>query len=243
MSSTTAAMHSIVVRVDEVSRTIDVHGAPMTLLSPTSVDLRAATLVALAGPSGSGKTTLCNIVIGWERSDTGSVRWVDDSARSWVRMAVAPQRLALLPSLSIRENLVLPFWSSGRDVPEAALAELTARLEIDTLLERRPSEVSFGEQQRAAIARAVLGTPILAILDEPTGHQDEVRGSLVIDALLAARSAGTCVLVATHDADIIAAADEVVPLKALLRTHDRSRDRRADRDGYEAQDGTDRAHS
>ena len=119
-----------------------------------------------------------------------------------------------MPSLDIRENLALPFWSSGRDLPEADLADIAERLEIDALLDRRPSEISFGEQQRAAIARAILGHPTLAILDEPTGHQDESRAALVIDALLAARSNGTCVLVATHDPDIIAAADEVLPLHA-----------------------------
>jgi ABC-type lipoprotein export system ATPase subunit len=207
-------MSSPVVSIVDVSRTIEAHGTEAVLLAPVSVDLHSGTLVAVSGPSGSGKTTLCNIIIGWERSDTGSVRWADNAAASWARLAVAPQRLALLPSLDIRENLALPFWSSGLDVPEPEFDALTQSLEIDTLLRRRPSEVSFGEQQRTAIARAILGSPRLAVLDEPTGHQDEARATLVIDALLAARNNGTCVLVATHDPDIIAAADEVLPLRA-----------------------------
>jgi ABC-type lipoprotein export system ATPase subunit len=190
------------------------------VLAPTSLVLRAGTLVAVAGPSGSGKTTLCNIVTGWERTDTGSVVWADDDVRTWAQLSVAPQRLALLPSLDIRENLILPFWAAAREVPERDLAELTAHLEIDDLLGRRPSEVSFGEQQRTAIARAVLGTPRLAVLDEPTGHQDEARATLVIDALLAARTRGTCVLVATHDPDVIAAADDVVVLRSPLASTD-----------------------
>jgi ABC-type lipoprotein export system ATPase subunit len=214
MSESGRHQGATVVRVRDVSRAITSRGTPVVLLAPVSAELRAATLVALAGPSGSGKTTLCNIIIGWEPTDSGSVEWKDDATRGWARLAVAPQRLALLPSLDIRENLALPFWSSGRDLPEAHLIELTTRLEIDTLLARRPSEISFGEQQRAAIARALLGNPVLAVLDEPTGHQDESRAGLVIDALLAARSRGTCVLVATHDADIIAAADDVIPLRS-----------------------------
>ena len=213
MSESGRHQGTTVVRVRDVSRAITSRGAPVVLLAPVSAELRAATLVALAGPSGSGKTTLCNIIIGWEPTDSGSVEWKDDTTRGWARLAVAPQRLALLPSLDIRENLALPFWSSGRDLPEAHLTELTTRLEIDTLLDRRPSEISFGEQQRAAIARALLGNPVLAVLDEPTGHQDESRAGLVIDALLAARSRGTCVLVATHEAAIIAAADDVIPLR------------------------------
>jgi ABC-type lipoprotein export system ATPase subunit len=207
-------MNNTVVSVVGVSRTIGSHGAQQVLLLPVSAELRAGTLVAVSGPSGSGKTTLCNITIGWEHSDTGSITWTDNEAAGWARLAIAPQRLALLPSLDIRENLALPFWSSGRDAPEPELTDLAERLEIGTLLGRRPSEVSFGEQQRAAIARAVLGSPRLAVLDEPTGHQDEARAALVVDALLAARSNGTCVLVATHDPDVIAAADEVLPLHA-----------------------------
>jgi ABC-type lipoprotein export system ATPase subunit len=205
-----------VVTLDHVSRTITTRGTATVLLAPTSLVLREGTLVVLAGPSGSGKTTLCNIVTGWERTDTGSITWADADVQTWAELSVAPQRLALLPALDIRENLILPFWAAGRDVPEGELAELVAHLEIDALLDRRPSEVSFGEQQRTAIARAVLGNPRLAVLDEPTGHQDEPRASLVIDALLAARSRGTCVLVATHDPDVIAGADDVVALRSPL---------------------------
>jgi putative ABC transport system ATP-binding protein len=214
MSESVHHPKAAVVRVTDVSRAFASRGTSVVLLAPVSAELQAATLVALAGPSGSGKTTLCNIIIGWERSDSGSVEWEDEATRGWARLAVAPQRLALLPSLDIRENLSLPFWATGRDLPETHLTELATRLEIDTLLDRRPSEISFGEQQRAAIARALLGNPILAVLDEPTGHQDESRAGLVIDSLLAARSRGTCVLVATHDADIIAAADDVIPLRS-----------------------------
>jgi ABC-type lipoprotein export system ATPase subunit len=204
----------VVARVDEVSRVIVRHSGTTVLLAPTSLTLSEGMLVVLAGPSGSGKTTLCNIVIGWEQSDTGSVQWTDSDARGWARLAVAPQRLALLPSIDLYENLALPHWSQHREVPADHLTELTAHLQIDALLARRPAEVSFGEQQRVAVARALLGSPRLAVLDEPTGHQDEARSGLVVEAMLDARRRGTCVLVATHDADVIEAADTVVELRA-----------------------------
>ena len=204
-------MASPVVSVVDVSSSIWTPDTQAVLLAPVTVDLHPGTLVAVSGPSGSGKTTLCNIVIGWERGDTGSVRWADDAAQRWARLAVAPQRLALLHSLDIRESLASLFWSSGIDVPEAEFDALTRALDLDALLRRGPSEVSFGEQQRAAIARALLGSPRLAVLDEPTGHQGEARATLVIDAMVAAKSNGTCVLEATHDSDIIAAADELLP--------------------------------
>ena len=83
-------------------------------------------------------------------------------------------------------------------MPTTELDDLTVRLEIDGLLGRHPSQVSFGEQQRAGIARALLGTPRLAVLDEPTGHQDEARAALVVEALLAARARGTCAPIESH---------------------------------------------
>ena len=209
-----SAPDAVIVRVVDVSRTITSAAGTTRLLAPTSVELSAGSLVVLAGPSGSGKTTLCNIIIGWEPCDTGSVEWHDDDARGWARLAVAPQRLALLPSIDLYENLALPFWSQQLDVPGEHLAELTTHLQIHSLLARRPADVSFGEQQRATVARALLGSPRLAVLDEPTGHQDEARAALVVEALLDARRRGSCVLVATHDADVIAAADQVVELHA-----------------------------
>jgi ABC-type lipoprotein export system ATPase subunit len=207
----------VVVRVADVSRAITSAAGTTVLLAPTSVVLSAGTLVVLAGPSGSGKTTLCNIIIGWEPSDTGSVEWTDTDATGWARVAVAPQRLALSPSIDLYENLALPHWSQRRDVPADQLAELATHLQIDGLLARRPGEMSFGEQQRAAVARALLCSPRLAVLDEPTGHQDEARATLVVEALLDARRRGSCVLVATHDADVIEAADQVVELHAPAR--------------------------
>jgi len=81
------------------------------------------------------------------------------------------------------------------------------------VLSRHPSEVSFGEQQRAAIARCLLGSPALCVLDEPTGHQDEARSALVVGQLLEARAAGSSLLVATHDEVVIAAADVLIRLR------------------------------
>jgi len=198
--------------LDGVSRRIHRFGQVTELLAPVSVTLRSGRLVVVAGPSGSGKTTLCNIVIGWEPTDSGHVHRHDTDASGWAALAVAPQRLALLPELTIGENLVLPWWATRRPVPVDELEELTDLLELTAILDRRPDETSFGQQQRAAIARALLGAPRLAVLDEPTGHQDTKSAGLVVDALRAARDRGTCVLVATHDPDVIDAADEVVRL-------------------------------
>jgi len=209
---------TVIVEIDDVSRHVDHHGESTTMLAPVSAELRAGRLIALAGPSGSGKTTLCNILLGWDRTDSGEVRWADLDARGWARLAVSPQRLALLPSLTVQENILLPSWATSRPVEAAELSALVAQLDLEAVVHRQPNELSFGEQQRAAVARAVFGSPRVAVLDEPTGHQDERRGARVVEALLGSRSRGTCVLVATHDPDLIAAADDVIMLQsALLR--------------------------
>jgi putative ABC transport system ATP-binding protein len=202
-----------VVRLDGVGRSARTDAGDVTLLAPTTAELRSHTLTVVAGPSGSGKTTLCNVVIGWERPDRGTVEWATGDAAGWARLAVAPQRLALIEALTLAENLALPFWSRRAAVPDTPLQELCAALAIDHLLPRHPSEVSFGEQQRAAIARCLLGAPALCVLDEPTGHQDEARAALVVEQLLAARAAGSCVLVATHDEVVIDAADVLIRLR------------------------------
>ena len=199
--------------IDGVSRHASVRGVITPMLAPITLTLRAGTLVALSGPSGSGKTTLCNILLGWDPPDTGSVRWVTDADPGWTRTSVAPQRLALLDALTVRENVLLPAWAAHRVVPDDELTALATRLDLGELLDRRPTELSFGEQQRAAIARAVLGSPTVVVLDEPTGHQDEARTRAVIDVLSATRDLGACVVVATHDEDVIAAADEVIRLE------------------------------
>jgi len=200
------------IRAVEVARTATTPTGAQHLLAPVSFDLHAGELVVVAGPSGSGKTTLCNVLIGWERPDSGHVEWIDTGRKGWDRCSVSPQRLALLPQLTIGENILVPAWVAGGDAA-SRLDELAHALQIDPLLHRMPADVSFGEQQRAAIARALVATPDVAILDEPTGHQDEARTTLTIDALLAARAAGTCVLAASHDPDLIDAADRVITLQ------------------------------
>jgi ABC-type lipoprotein export system ATPase subunit len=130
----------------------------------------------------------------------------------WAVVSMLPQRLALVEELSLAENILLPTTLAGRRRPPDEGRELITTLGLGEVADRLATQASLGEQQRAALARALVLRPRLAVLDEPTGHQDDEHVSLVLQALKAARDSGTAVLVATHDDRLLDVADQVVRL-------------------------------
>jgi putative ABC transport system ATP-binding protein len=152
----------------------------------------------LLGRSGSGKSTVLMIAGGWTRPDAGGVS-VPGGTRTpaWSGTAYLAQRFALLPELSVAENVALPLRLDGRDTSPAA--RILERLSLDGLRDRLPSEISIGQQQRTALARALVGRPRALLADEPTSHQDAGSAELVWAALAEAAADGTACLVATHD--------------------------------------------
>lgn len=177
-------------------------------LQDVSVEFRSPTMTAIIGPSGSGKTTLLNLLLDAQRPDEGRVLG-PPSSHDWSEMALVPQQLGLLDELSIGENVAFPLrFGPGRD-PD----ELMTQLGIDRLRARLPSEVSLGEQQRAAVCRALVSEPAVLIADEPTSHQDRRRVELVAAELRAHADAGRLVLVATHDERIVEVCDRVLHLE------------------------------
>jgi ABC-type lipoprotein export system ATPase subunit len=191
-----------------------VHAAADVTLS-----LRAREITGLIGRSGSGKTTLLNVIAGWEPPDAGSVRWTDGegvgSSPAWSDVAVLSQKLGLLDELTVRENVEYPARLAGKHMElEETVDELVEALLLTSLRNRYPKETSVGEQQRTALARAIVMSPRLLLADEPTSHQDERSASAVMGALRRAANEGTCCLVATHS-------DEVLPhLDRVLRMED-----------------------
>ena len=197
------------IRVDNVTH----RQGTVTILRDVSLSLGGAALVVLAGRSGSGKSTLCHLVAGVMRPSSGSVLVADGPAhrvRDWAVVSLLPQRLALAPELSVAENALLPARLRGRAVDPLLLESLG----LDAIADRPVHETSLGEQQRTALARALVLGPSVAVLDEPTGHQDDEHVGLLLDALVAAARAGTLVLVATHDQRVIDVADETVRLRS-----------------------------
>jgi len=193
----------------------DVHA-----LVDVDLGVRTGQSVALVGRSGSGKTTLLNIAAGWESPDSGQVRTLGADAHAtppgWRDVAVVPQRLGLLRELTIRENVEHPFRLASREIANedrARVRDLLEELGIEELAERRPVHCSLGEQQRAAIARALVVDPRLLVADEPTAHLDAISTASVFDAIGRRVRDGMTFLVATHDPDVLRHVDRIVPMR------------------------------
>lgn len=178
-----------------------------------SFSLFPGEIVALVGPSGSGKTTLLNLLAGWERPDSGQFRGPSPSgtAPTWGQLAIVPQALGLLDELTIRENVELPLVLAAQEPVDAgSTLELLGLAEF---ADRLPAEVSLGEQQRAAVARAVVARPRVLVADEPTGHQDATWAVGVFRALRRASEERTACLVATHNEESLKYVDRVLTIR------------------------------
>jgi putative ABC transport system ATP-binding protein len=205
----------VVTEADGVSKAYRSGDETVVALDDVSIAVRTGELAGLVGRSGSGKTTLLNLLAGWERSDAGRIA-VPGSERDpipWADVSVLPQRFGLLPELSVRENIEYPARLTGRlDEARPWIVRLAELLALDGLEDRSPLETSIGQQQRTALARALVLRPRLLLADEPTGHQDAASALAVVRVLHEAVEGGTACLVATHDEEVAALLDTVVVL-------------------------------
>jgi putative ABC transport system ATP-binding protein len=184
-------------------------------LDDVSLTLRAGELVGLVGRSGSGKTTLLNVIAGWEHADGGTIdrAGTDPAIPGWDELAVVPQKLGLFDELSVRENLEYPARLHGRlEELGGRVDELMEDLGIAHLAARYPKETSLGEQQRTAVARALVLAPTLVLADEPTGHQDAASERRVLEAFGRAAAEGGSCLIATHNASLAPRLDRVLEM-------------------------------
>ncbi|MFY1693676.1 ABC transporter ATP-binding protein [Plantactinospora sp. WMMB782] len=199
-------------------RTVALDGADVTI-APGEI-------AAIMGPSGSGKSTLLHVLAGILRPEHGEVRLdgqridnLPDSRRSRLRLrsfGFVLQFGDLVPELSLRANVELPLRLLGTPRAEARRrsAELLGHLGVAELADRWPGQVSGGEAQRAAVARALAHRPSVIFADEPTGALDSAAGEVVLDALTGlARQEGSAVVMVTHEARVAAYADRTVFLR------------------------------
>ena len=197
-------------RVESVTKRYRRGREIVTAVDAASFEVTAGEITGLVGPSGSGKTTLLDIVVGGTGPDDGRVTGLPDEP-TWAELAVVPQALGLLPELTIRENIDLPRLLGTRAPIDTDT--VMADLGIAALADRAPEEVSLGEQQRAAIARALVTSPRLLVADEPTSHQDEANVHRVVAALHETAQNGSGVFVATHDPRVIDRCDRVLRMR------------------------------
>lgn len=195
----------------------DYHRGSETVHALRGVDVTVAAgeLVAMAGPSGSGKSTLLAVLAGWEVPDAGelSIATVSAGAPPWSRVGIVPQALGLLEELSLGENVGLPARLAGVRGYHDDVERLLDALDMAHVARRLPREASMGEQQRAAVARALLLRPTLVLADEPTSHQDHARGQRILGVLRDAAARGSAVIVASHDQDTLDASDRILHLR------------------------------
>ena len=191
------------------------------------VDLEVArgSFVSVVGPSGSGKTTLLHCLSGIDTIDSGTVEIEGEDVHRLTEAKRAAQRarlmgfvfqsLNLLPILSVLENVELPLILQRRPLKEARGTALLAleRVGLSHRVDHRPGELSGGEQQRAAVARALAGSPAIVWADEPTGNLDSASAAALVDLLAELNAGGLTLMLVTHDAAVAARAGRRISMR------------------------------
>ena len=214
-----------VVVLDNLTRSFEQGGVRIDVLRGVNLAINPGEIVALLGPSGSGKSTMLQAVGLLEGGFGGRITIagiVASSLNGDDRTSLRRNHLGfvyqfhhLLPDFNAEENVILPQLIAGvaREDAEARARELLGALGLPERLTHRPSQLSGGEQQRVAVARALANKPQLVLADEPTGNLDEITADKVLDQFLAlVRGEGSAALVATHNERLAAKMDRVVRL-------------------------------
>ena len=205
-----------------VSKTVDSGGQPLTILHPLDYTIPSGQFVAIVGPSGSGKSTLLGLLAGLDAPTSGSIvidgtdittLGEDQLARlRGEKIGFVFQFFHLIPSLTAFENVLIPMEIAGRRDGAVRARELLQEVGLTDRAHHYPSQLSGGEQQRIAIARALANDPPIVLADEPTGNLDDASGAEVLGLLREQADAGRAVLLVTHDDAATAVADRVLRL-------------------------------
>jgi predicted ABC-type transport system involved in lysophospholipase L1 biosynthesis ATPase subunit len=218
----------IAIRTADLSKTYGRPAAPVHALRGVSLEIRRGERVALRGKSGSGKSTLLNLLGGLDHATAGRI---EVAGRDLARLSgreLARHRLAtvgmifqsfnLIPSRTALENVALPLIFAGRPPAErrAVAGRALEAVGLGQRLDHRPAELSGGEQQRVAVARALVNDPLILLADEPTGNLDSATAGEVVGLMLEhVQARGTTLVLVTHDEELARRCTERV-----LRLHD-----------------------
>jgi putative ABC transport system ATP-binding protein len=210
--------------VNQLTKTYKSGGKELTVLHEVSFDIAAGNSLAIVGPSGSGKTTLLGLCAGLDRSSSGSVTIngvglndLNEDQRAAVRnqyVGFVFQNFQLIPTLTALENVMVPLELRGERDAESRALNLLDKVGLKNRHDHYPAQLSGGEQQRIAIARAFSNSPKILFADEPTGNLDadtkETVEKLLFDLN---REAGTTLVLVTHDLELASKTNQIIKLK------------------------------
>ena len=215
---------STILQANNIKRVYHSAAGDVCAVKDVSINFEKGLFYALIGKSGSGKSTLLHVLGGLDRPTEGTVlidgtdlfSYSDEKMAIFRRrhMGFVFQQFNLLDEYNVYNNICMPLKLDGKSVDKTYFDEIVNMLGINKLIKKYPSELSGGEQQRAAIARAMISKPQLIFADEPTGNLDKKTSEETMNLLLdCARKMGQTLIVVTHDLDIAKKADIVIQLE------------------------------
>jgi putative ABC transport system ATP-binding protein len=214
-----------IVEIKDVVKKFRVGSDDVTILKGVSFQVQQGEFLSIVGPSGNGKSTLLNMISGIDRPSSGEIvvtgqrvdKMSEDHLAAWrgEHVGIIFQFFQMLPALSLLQNVILPMDLAGKYKPRERRERATQLLEVVGLadqMNKLPSTVSGGQQQRAAIARALANDPALLIADEPTGNLDSRTSHDVFELFNTVVAQGKTVLMVTHDKELAQQVPRVVEI-------------------------------
>jgi putative ABC transport system ATP-binding protein len=223
-----------IISLQAVTKVYKTKAGPLEALKGVDFEAPQGNFVAVVGPSGSGKSTLINMITGIDRPSTGEVyvagerltKMSENQVAKWrgKNVGVVFQFFQLLPTLTVLENVIMPM-NYVRTYPgqrKQRGLELLERVNLADVAHKYPSQISGGQQQRAAIARALANDPQIIVGDEPTGNLDSISAALMFSLFEELVEAGKTIVMVTHDKDLAGQVPRVVEVRdgRILKSED-----------------------
>lgn len=217
--------HNALISLEQVRKVYKTKAGKLEVLKGVDFQVGEGEFVAIVGPSGSGKSTLINMITGIDRPTEGEVhvasqrltRMSENRVAKWRgrNVGVVFQFFQLLPTLTVLENVMMPMNYVGTYAGQRRerAMELLERVDLPEVAHKYPSQISGGQQQRAAIARALANDPKLIVGDEPTGNLDTLSAGLVFALFEELVAQGTTIVMVTHDRDLAGQVPHVVEVR------------------------------
>lgn len=211
------------IRVENLTMQLRGGGHVVSILKGLNFEVPHKQMVSIVGPSGSGKSTLLGLLAGLDKPTAGSIRLNGQEITTWTESQLAHfrrqnigylfQSFHLIPTLTALENVMLPLELSSDGAAQARARDLLEAVGLQDREGHYPTQLSGGEQQRVAVARAFACRPPILLADEPTGNLDSATGQLVIDLLLRLhRDQGSTLILVTHDSSLAEQTERIITL-------------------------------